>query len=342
MTDDTESLVPDDVADSTTPEVVVSLDEHASTAPAKTEMVVATIPKDAAEEGVEALARNLEEAKKRAERAEAAKVSAESRAVEAESKITSQEKQNIEANRMAAANAIESNRAKMERAEAEYERLQSEGNYKEALKASKEATRAEMEIERAEGYLKQLEAYTEKLKAEPVKISDPNVDPVTGVKFTPRTLDYVKAQGDNWKDADFRAACDVADRSAKRKGLKPDTDEYFSFLDSQLVTLGYKEAPQQIEEEEPVEEPAPKPRTAPPIAKKPAGASYSPAPTRAVPGSSGVAKKGIKLSGAERDIAQSIVDSLPELFKGQNPDQLYAREKAALIEEVGENYGRNQ
>lgn len=344
MIDELDSAVPDDNVEK--PDAIVIIEDKKPEGDKKDDVVL-----DAATEGVEALARNLEESRKREERertqrhaAEAKATEAEGRVAEAQSKITVQQQQNIEANRTAANNAKIAAQSELEKAEADYIALQSEGKFKEAFEATRRGARAQQQLDQADSYLTNLEAEVERRKAEPPAVSKPvsddkgTVDSVTGIKFTPKTFAWIKEQGDNWKDQDFRIACDAASRAAKRKGLVADTDEYTDFIDSHLVQMGFKEAAQT--EEEDVSEPAPKPKVA--VVKKPvSGASSSPPPSRAVAGSSGVAKKGIKLSGAEREMADSIVKSLPELFSGVNPDQLYAKEKAKIIEERGDNYGTN-
>jgi len=139
----------------------------------------------------------------------------------------------------------------------------------------------------------------------------------------------VEKHKENWKDADFRIECDAVARQAKKKGLQPDTTEYFEYVEQRLQREGYLEMP----DDQP-EESEPKPKIA---AKKPSGASMGAAPSRAVPGTTGVPKNGVKLSGMEREIARSLVESLPEVYgKGSNPDQIYARNKMAIQQEEGE------
>lgn len=344
MTDELESTVPDD--DAVKPAVIVVLEDEKKP---EGETVVKTEPKviiDAAQEGVDALAKNLEDSKKKEETERINRVAAERRATEAEARaanaetnISTQQQQNISANRTAALNAKEAAEARRTQAKKDYISLQAEGKFEEAFEATQVAAQASQEIAHATNYLSQLEQTAERLKNEPPVTQKPqsdssgSVDPVTGIKFTPKTFEWIKAQGDSWKDQDFRVACDAAARAAKRKGLVADTDEYTAEIDAHLVQMGFKD---QTEGDE--VQPEPKPKSV--VIKKPTGANVSPAPTRAVAGSSGVAKKGVKLSGAEREIAEAIVNSLPDVFKGQNPDQLYARNKQELINEFGEDYGK--
>ena len=294
----------------------------------------------------------MEKAKKEAESANAARISAENRATEAEAKastattrISEQEQLNINANRTAATNAKAAAQSDLDKFKKQAVELQAEGKFEEAEDARMSAFEAKNAIKHADGYLAQLDAYTENLKKAPAEVKGPvsdasgTVDPVTGIKFTPKTFDYIQAQGDNWKDQDFRVACDAANKAATRKGIKPDTDEWVEFMDSKLVALGFKDEPSQEDDLEAEPEPKPQPKPVV-VAKKSPGAMGGPAPSRAVPGSTGVAKKGVKLTGAERDVAQSIVDSLPDYFGGENPDQLYAKNKQAGLEEHGEDWLR--
>ena len=329
MTDDV-NLVPDDEPVATKPDAIVIIEDKKPDD--KTDEVPrGTIVKDAAAEGVEALARNLEEQKKKVEAETAKRIAAESKAHEAESraataetKITAQVQQNIDANRTAANNAKLAAQAELEKAEADYISLQSEGKFKEAFEATRRGAKAQQQLDNAEGYLVNLDATVERMSREPAAPTKPvsdatgTVDPVTGLKLTPKTFDWVSNQGDKWKDQDFRIQCDAADRVAKRKGLKPDTDEYFEFIEDKLRENEFLDP-----KEEDENEPKPEPKKI--IARKPGG-SVSAAPTRAVQGTSGVAKKGVKLSGAQREATAAILDSLPDWFpKGTNSDQVAAK-----------------
>lgn len=357
MTDELENLVPKDqpIPAEKSDAIVILEDKKQETKAGETPpvTVIESVPKDAATEGVEALAKNLEKAKKEAETERTARIAAESRATEAETKvstaetkITVQQQQNIDANRTAATNAKAAAQADLEKYTNEAADLMAEGKFREAEQIRIKAFKADQAITHADGYLSQLDRAVETIKtAKPQEQEKPKsdsagtVDSVTGVKFTPKTYDYIQAQGDNWKDQDFRVACDAANKAATRKGIKPDTDEWVEFMDAKLIALGFKDEPTQGDEVTVEPETKSQPKVSPAV-KKPSGASVSPAPSRAVLGSSGVAKKGVKLSGAERDVAQAIVDSVPELFAGENPDQLYARNKQALIDEYGEDHFR--
>lgn len=360
MTDEIDNIVPDDDnLASEKPDAVVILEESKDTGKSeeggkdKKDQVVESGAKDAAAEGVEALAKNLEKAKKEAETERTARIAAESRATEAETtaktantRITAQHQQNIDANRTAATSAKAAAETNLDKYKKQAAELMAEGKFDEAEEARLSAFEAKQAIKHADNYLAQLDRAIETIKAAPVEAERPRsdssgtVDPVTGTKFTPKTYAYIQEQGDNWKDQDFRVACDAAQKAANRKGIKPDTDEWVSFMDEKLVALGFKEAPAEGETVTDETEHPRQPLKAAVNAKKSAGASTSPAPSRAVPGSSGVAKKGVKLSGAERDVAQAIIDSVPELFKGENPDLVYARNKQALLDEFGDDHFR--
>lgn len=325
MTED--NLVPDDDVASKPDAVVIIEDKKPEQ---KSDKTVVPEQKDAATEGVEALAKNLEkvtkekeESSRRALNAESRAHEAETRAATAESRISSQTQQNIDANRTAASNAIDAAKAKRDQAKKDYIALQAEGKFEEAFEATQVAAQAANEINHAEGYLRNLDATVERMKSEPVRTqpksdSSGTVDPVTGIKFTPKTFEWIQSQGENWKDQDFRVACDAASRAAKRKGLAADTDEYNNYIDNHLVNMGFKEGSTEVDDVE--QELKPKPVT------RRAGGAPSAAPTRAVQGTTGVAAKGIKLSGAQRDATAAILESLPDWFpKGTNADQVAAK-----------------
>ena len=347
MVDDIENTVPEDdkpIA-SEKPDAVVILEDKKPEVKTGGE-VIESPPKDAATEGVEALAKSLEKATKDVETERAARIAAENRAKESETetataktKITAQVQQNIDANRLAATNAKAAAQAELDKHKKKAAELMAEGKFDEAGEAQFAALEAKQEIKHADSYLTQLDRDVERLASAPPERpksdSSGTVDPVTGIKFTPKTFAYIQAQGDNWKDQDFRIACDAANKAATRKGIKPDTDEWNEFMDSKLVALGFKEAP--AEGDKVAVEPKPDQKS---VVKKPSGASVSPAPSRAVAGSSGVAKKGVKMTSQEREFAQSLVDSVPELFAGENPDQLYARNKQGGLDEHGEDWLR--
>lgn len=338
-----ENLVPDDEPKSTIPDAVIAIEEQKPDA----EKPATEPPKDAAQEGVEALAKNLEAEKKRRAAAEqkaavseTARIEAEKKAETAQSRISTEVQKNIDANRTAAQNHIEAAKAKRDQAKKEYIALQAEGKFDEAFEATQVAAQASADIKGAESYLTQLDENVARLEAdakqpkpEATKDDGGRVDPITGIKFTPSTYEWVDKHKSQWADQDFRIECDAAARQAKKKGLDVDTPEYFEFIEQRLQREGYLEMPTAQEEPEAKPDPKPKPET-PKEAKKPSAASVGAAPSRAVPGSSGVPKGGVKLSGMEREIARSLVESLPDVYgKDANADQIYAKQKLALQQE---------
>lgn len=335
-----ENLVPDDEPKSTIPDAVIKIEVEKPADGAQATKPAVEI-QDAAQEGVDALAKNLEAEKKRREAAESKlsnesskRVEAEQRATHAESRISGELQKNIDANRAAATTAIEANKAKRDQAKKDFSALTAEGKFDEAFEATQVAAQASAEIKGAEGYLANLEIQVAKLQEEPVRQTQVDdggkVDPVTGIKFTPTTYDWVEKHRDKWVDQDFRLECDAASRKAKKKGLKEDTPEYFEFVEQRLQREGYLDMPEQDDDGQ--EEPKPKPTQ-----KKMSASSMGAAPTRAVPGTTSVPSKGVKLTGMEREMARSLVESLPEVYgRDANPDQIYAKNKMAIQQEDGE------
>lgn len=336
MSDDI-NLVPDDEAPSK-PDAVVIIEETKPETADKPEAKVSV--RDAADEGVEALTKNLEETQKKLREAQAkvttestARTQAEQRAVKAETNVVSEQRRNVEANFTAASADKAKAEGEIEKFLSEAANLQSEGKFLEAEKARLELVKAQKKLDGAEGYLRQyfpegLDATIERIDVQPTPTArdTTNVDPVTGIKFTPKTFDWVQKHKDNWKDQDFRVECDAANRAAKKKGLDPETDEYFNFIEQRLEREGYlKESTDEIgDDSDP--KPVPKVETVKVAPKKSGGASVGGAPSRAVQGTNGVAKKGIKLSGAQRDATAAILESLPDWFpKGTNADQVAAK-----------------
>lgn len=352
---DIDNQVPDDEQKSSKPDAIVTIEEvKPETSGEKTEVkeAKADTKGDAASEGVEALTKNLEEANKRRAEAERkvrveseGRRTAEARVKVAESQISEEMQRNIEANRLAAVNDKAAAQAELEKAETDYIALQQEGKFKEAFDATKRGAKAQQRLDYADAYLTQLDGRVAELEKKPTAEQEPasrsddrgTVDPVTGTKFTPTTYEWISKHKDEWQDVDFRIECDAASRAAKRKGLTADTPEYFEFIDKRLEREGYLEAKEaeetttETEEEKPVEEIKVAPKVAP--KKATGGGAGGAAPSRAVPGTNGVAKKGVKLSGAQRDTTAAILESLPDWFKGENPDVVAAK----AVEEAAKN-----
>lgn len=348
MSDLVPSDVPDDEPRSTIPDAVVTVVEPktADSAEKAVEVEKPSEPRDAAAESADAMAVNLRKAQEQLKHTQtklatetAARQDAEQKATEAQSRISLEVQNNISANRTAAKNAKEAAQAELDKNKKLAAEMQAEGKFDEAEDARLKAFEAKQKINGVEKYLSDLEASIARLEeeaGEPAKPQDDDtgkVDSVTGTKFTHSTHEWISKHKDNWADQDFRVACDAASRSLKRKGIAVDTPEYFDGIEQYLQREGYLEAQQ---DEAPAEEDLkPVKVEAKPTVKKPVAVSG--APSRAVAGTPGAQGKKVEISGIEREIARSLVESLPEVYgRDANPDQIYARNKLAIQNEKGE------
>lgn len=287
------------------------------------------VQKDAAEEAAEALKHHIDENKKLQEelaRERAAKVQAEQSVKKAED---SSRDNLVKANETAANRDKDAERVKMEAARKEAIAFQEAGEFEKAEEARERAVESRIKIGQIDNYLKQLEEY----KKQPVVENTLKPDPVTGSTFTEKTQAWINEHMEQWKDPEFRADAAGADAAARARGLQPDTDAYFAFCNKRLGL------------DKTIEPPAKEPVVEKPVVEPPKQQSSRPAsaaPSRNVPNTVGAGKKTIKLTGEQRAVAQDIINSAPELFKGMSPDQVYAQEISKLQQERGEKWWESQ
>lgn len=332
MTDEVEKGLPD--ASVTITEVVEKLPD-AAVAVAVPEIEV----KQAAEEGVEAIRKQLEEANKKARQEADLRRRIEAEKASVEQAFHNEKIQRVQSDESAARNASEAAKSELEAAKRKYKEAYEAGDSEGALEAIEAISDAKDRVRQVENYI----AHVERVKAAPVAPAVAHKpDPVTGTLFTPATQAWIDAHADEWADPEFRIDAQAADAKAKQRGLRADTPEYFAFVEEKLG-LTTQQAVDDVVDDAP--KPAVKARvTAAPTAqpqRRQVAAASAP-PSRAVAGTPGVRKGEVQLTGAQREMARSFAASLPELYAGKNPDLVYAENIAKLQAERGANWAKTK
>ena len=288
---------------------------------------------DAAEEGVAAIRKQLEEANKKAKQEAELRRKAEADRIAAEQAFHAERTQRVQSDEYAARNAGETAKAELEAAKKRYKEAYEAGDAEAATAAIEAISDAKDRVRQVENYVAQVET-AKKAPQQPAVHVRP--DPVTGTVFTPATQAWIDRHADQWADPEFRIDAQAADAKAKQRGLKADTLEYFAFVEEKL---GLTSEPDDDVAPEPVVV-APKPRAAAPTAAPQRRATAAP-PSRSNATVSGAPKAGeVKLTSAQREMARSFAASLPEFYQGENPDMVYARNVAKLEAERGPNWAK--
>ena len=281
------------------------------------------VKKDAADEAAEQLKLHIERAKKAEEEAareRALRVQAENKSRYIEETARERETKAYET---AAQREKESEEIKLKQAREEAIRYQEAGELEKAEDARQRVFEARMRINNIE---QKAESAVVRQQERQEPVVQGRLDPVTGAVFTEKTQTWIDRNIEKWKDPEFRADAAGADAAAIARGLMRDTDAYFAFVDRRLgLSKQENEVQQQPEPQKTVSQRAP-----------------SAAPSRNVPNTPGSGKKTIRLTGEQRAVAQDIINSAPHLFKGMSPEQVYAKEIAALQAERGEKWWESQ
>jgi hypothetical protein len=249
-------------------------------------------PADDGEDPYEVLKRNYETALKEKERAERrweeveTKRQAEAqRRAELEAREYELSSSKLTDQKALLEHALMAAEGEATNAEVVYANAMSEGDYAAAAKAQRVMAAAEAKRMRLQ---EGRDALEEQIKAVPQRPEPPRHDPADPIEqqisgFTPRTQTWLRAhKADIFGSDDRKEDALYFDSKARRAGLKPDTDEYFAFLDK---NMGYAAA----EPETP-----PKPR---------APVRPSAPVSRAAPGQS---RNVVTLTAEERDTAQRM------------------------------------
>ena len=145
--------------------------------------------------------------------------------------------------------------------------------------------------------------------------------------YTPKTAAWIRQHDKFATSTSFRNQVVAAHQMAVAKEIKPDTDDYFRFVEQQVGISEPDPAPATVQ-------PAPAPK-APVAATVTARKSPVPAatPSRTTPNASPGTPGGtpITLTAEERKLARQMFT--PDVIGKQDPDVVYAKQKAALIRE---------
>lgn len=287
---------------------IVEIEEETPEVSAKEEKKAEIPP----EKGIEELKKNLEREKRRAEEAER-------RAFEANQKAKVADENTAEAQYQLVVNAIETVKERSEALKTAYAESMSVGDYAKAAEIQNAMAINATQLEKLKDGKKAMKQAIKDAEAQPVQQVQPSRGHIADQwadsleSSSPRSAEWIRNSKDIIRsDKDVRKAM-RAHEDAVDDGLRPETDEYFEFIESRLG----KNRQQQSHSEEVATEspmsaaaaPAQRRSTQPPPA--PVSRGNSPRPNT------------MRLSKDEAEHARSM---------GYSPEE-YAKNKALLIKE---------
>lgn len=256
-----------------------------------------TDDREVSTDDVQKLAEELRAAKADIKAERESRLTHQKTAQEASTSLVSERERRLQAADEAVTNGIAATQADVDRFTAEAARAMEEGRYQDAAKFNRQAATAEMKLEGFEANKRQLASERERIVAAPV---DPKAN------LSPQTRAWIDAHPRFETDAVYQGWAVTADAEAKKKGLVPDSTEYFAYVDKRIQQ---NERAMSDEAEPVINTQTPAEREAAEIVEAPTrsnGASIAASPSRrAVPGNGGKTKS-ITLSADERDTANRL------------------------------------
>jgi hypothetical protein len=265
------------------------------------------------EKGIEELKKNLEREKRRAE-------DAERRAYEAHQKAKAADENTAEAQYQLVVNAIETVKERSEALKTAYAESMSVGDYTKAAEIQNAMAVNANQMEKLKDGKKAMQQAMKDAEAQPVQQVSPSRGSIADQwadsleSNSPRSADWIRNSKDIIRsDKDVRKAM-RAHEDAVEDGLRPETDEYFEFIEMRLGKQKQAPVEQHVESasESPMSvasAPTQKRSTQPPPA--PVSRGNSPRPNT------------MRLTKEEAETARSM---------GFTPEE-YAKNKALLIKE---------
>lgn len=250
------------------------------------------------EEGIEALRLKLADSERGREDEARRRQDAESRAANAGKEVQ-------DTNLTLVTTAIAQVTAASERLEADYAQALQDSDFAAAAKIQREMSKNEVNLQSLEAGKKQLEEDAK--RPPPQEISGDPVD-VLANQLSPRSASWVRSHPEYARDPRLYQRMLAAHNLAMSEDIKADSDEYFAAIEGTLK-IGKPAAVREVPPESALSAAA-EPTRAPPPA----------APVR---GGGGGGAQTVRLSAAEREIAQ---------MSGMT-DQEYAANKLALTRE---------
>ncbi len=262
---------------------------------------------------VVSLKARLEAATRAAEEEKQRRIEAERRANENAAKAREADVHVVENQVSAVANAIEKAKADGAAAKAAHVAALEAGDYAKAADAAEamatiKARLAQLEDGRAA--LDERVTVVREAAKKPVEIPVEDKAPADPVEryisqFGPREQEWLRKHTECVTDDELNAKVLWADKAAKKKGIKPGTDDYFAFLDKEM---GYAAAESEGgsedggEDEVVVETAAPKPKAAPAPTKRVAAPVSRSEPFQR--GDDG--KYRVRLTAEQREMAEAM------------------------------------
>lgn len=213
-----------------------------------------------------ALRGQIEEATKNAEsarvRAEMAEQERDQERKEAAQRLAEETAQRSKAQENSIEVLIKSTKTEAEQIEKDMQRAAEDGRFDDYTKLTAEYSRKIISIDRYENQKEQFDKAKE-IKSQP---KDPLAD------FTPRTKEWITKHPQFLSDSRYNTRALGAHSLAISDGLKPDTDEYFAYIENIIEP---KKAEEKIETQEKAEHKQSASSTAAPVSRTSAGSSSS-------------------------------------------------------------------
>lgn len=280
-----------------------------------------------------------------------ARIAAEKATLETNKRLQTATDQQLNSKEEAVENAISRVEGEASQGETEYAAAMERGDHVAAAKAQRKMAQAESKLTLLGAEKNQVSQWKSEWAAKrDTLVQQPRTeDPLAG--FTPQSRAWIGQRSAKWADPSYRDKVTKAHYKALGDDIKPDTPEYFKFVETQI---GERNNPVETHQtrEDPVidgfetgedDEPSIELETehvAQPTRQEPQRRSTSSAapPSRSVPSQAGGRKsQTVKLTAREMDAARY---SFPEEFR-ESPQKAYtsyAKNKLAIMAEKPDVY----
>lgn len=234
-------------------EILVPQDEAIITAEPKVEAAV----EKAADPDMETLQKRLAEAESKADAAEKRALEESTARQSAEAKTGQSVTSVLEARKAEAASLRSAHQTAFETAQAKMASSMELGQFTEAAKAQADMNTAQLNLDKVDTYKRQLDQF----EAQQVEQAKQPQQP----QISAKTKSWIDAHPEFNTDKVFQAECIAAHNVAVARGIRPDTDEYFRFVEQRagLEPRDDNEAEAKTQRREPTSNAAPVSRSAP-------------------------------------------------------------------------------
>lgn len=238
------------MADEQNTEILVPQDEAIITA----EPVVVK-PDKPVDPDMETLQQKLAAAEEKALQETTARVAAEQRAQSAETKSGQSVNSVLEARKAEAASLRSAHQTAFEQAQAKMISSLELGQYAEVAKAQADMNTAQLNLDKVDTHKRNLDQFEAQQAAQARQPQQPQI--------SARTKSWIDAHPEFNTDPVFQAECVAAHNVAVARGIKPDTDDYFRFVEQRAGVPATEDEPIIVHRRDPVTNAAPVSRSTP-------------------------------------------------------------------------------